>query len=113
MMTWFFRNSGALRRGEIDLAISPTRYLSTIHPSEPLFDDDYVCMAWSGNTEVGERISLEKYLKLGRVVVPFGREQQLPTLEEWFVERFGHQRKIEVVTTAFILLPSYSLGLHA
>jgi LysR family transcriptional regulator, nod-box dependent transcriptional activator len=103
-------DSGALERGEIDLVIAPTRYLSRIHPSEPLFDDDYVCMAWSGNTQFGEHISLETYLKLGHVVVRFGKQQQLPTLDEWFVERFGHQRKIEVVTTAFSLAPQLLIG---
>ena len=37
--------SEALDRGEIDLAITPARYLSAAHPSERLFED---ASAWHG-----------------------------------------------------------------
>jgi LysR family transcriptional regulator, nod-box dependent transcriptional activator len=92
------------------LAIAPNRYLSTAHPSERLFEDRFTCMAWSGNTEIDGEISIDKFLSLGHVVVRFGKHQQLPTLDEWFVERFGHQRRIEVVTTAFNLVPQLLIG---
>ena len=49
-------------------------------------------------------------MSLGHVVVRFGRLQQLPTFDEWFVERFGHQRRIEVITTAFNLVPQLLIG---
>src|SRR5207248_5613865 len=45
----------ALDRGEIDLAITPTKYLVPKHPSERLFDDDFICLAWSENTQVHNR----------------------------------------------------------
>jgi LysR family nod box-dependent transcriptional activator len=99
-----------LERGEFDLAVTPTRYLSPEHPSEPLFDDEFICLVWSGNTRIKRDLSLETYLSLGHVVVRFGRVQQLPSVDEWFVERFGHQRKIEVVTTAFNLVPQLLIG---
>jgi LysR family transcriptional regulator, nod-box dependent transcriptional activator len=102
--------SEPLDRGEIDLAIVPTRFLSTDHPSERLFEDRFTCMAWSGNREIGREISLETFLSLGHVVVRFGKQQQIPTFDEWFVERFGHQRRIEVVTTAFNLMPQLLIG---
>jgi LysR family transcriptional regulator, nod-box dependent transcriptional activator len=103
-------SSEALERGEIDLAITPTRYLSPAHPAERLFDDEFTCVVWSGNRRVNHSISLETYLSLGHVVVRFGRVQQLPTFDEWFVERFGHQRRIEVVTTTFNLVPQLIIG---
>jgi LysR family nod box-dependent transcriptional activator len=102
--------SEPLERGEFDLAVTPTRYLSREHPSEPLFEDEFTCLAWSGNTRIKRDLSLETYLSLGHVVVRFGRHQQLPSVDEWFVERFGHQRKIEVVTTAFNLVPQLVIG---
>ncbi len=102
--------SEALDRGEIDLAIAPTKYLSPTHPSEHLFTDEFVCLVWSGNEQVGRTISLETYLTLGHVVVRFGKHQQLPTFDEWFIERFSHERKIEVVTTAFNLVPQLLIG---
>lgn len=102
--------SEPLERGEIDLEILPTRYLAPGHPSEPLFDDEFVCLAWSGNSRIKRHLSLDTYLSLGHVVVRFGRLQQVPTFDEWFVERFGHQRRIEVVTTAFNLVPQLLIG---
>lgn len=38
----------ALERGEADMMIMPKQYLSENHPSEPLFEDDFVCIAWTG-----------------------------------------------------------------
>jgi LysR family transcriptional regulator, nod-box dependent transcriptional activator len=102
--------SEPLERGEIDLAVTPTRYLSPGHPSEPLFKDEFTCLVWSGNSRIKRDLSLETYLSLGHVVVRFGRLQQLPSFDEWFVECFGHQRRIEVITTAFNLVPQLLIG---
>lgn len=102
--------SEPLERGETDLAVTPTSYLAPGHPSESLFEDDFTCLVWAGNSRVKRDLSLETYLSLGHVVVRFGRLQQLPTFDEWFVERFGHQRRIEVVTTAFNLVPQLLIG---
>jgi len=102
--------SEALDRGEIDLAIAPTKYLSPTHPCEHLFTDEFVCLVWSENDQVDRTISLKTYLSLGHVVVRFGKHQQLPTFDEWFIERFTHERKIEVVTTAFNLVPQLLIG---
>jgi len=102
--------SEPLERGEIDLAVTPARYLSAAHPSEPLFDDEFACVAWSGNNRIKTRLSLETYLSLGHVVVRFGRVQQAATVDEWFVEHFGHRRRIEVVTTTFNLVPQLLIG---
>lgn len=103
-------NSESLERGEIDLAVTPTSYLSTGHPSEPLFEDDFICLLWSENSRVKRDLSLEAYLSLGHVVVRFGKLQQLPSFDQWFVERFGQQRRIEVITTAFNLVPQLLIG---
>jgi LysR family nod box-dependent transcriptional activator len=99
----------AVERGEIDLAITPSRYISPQHPSESLFEDEFVCLVWSQNTQVRD-LSLETYLGLGHVVVRFGRQRQIPTFDEWFLERFEHQRRIEVVTTTFNLVPQLLIG---
>jgi LysR family transcriptional regulator, nod-box dependent transcriptional activator len=103
-------DSEALERGEIDLAITPARLLAPGHPSERLFEDEFTCLVWSGNTQVGSSIPLKTYLKLGHVVVRFGRFQQLTTFDEWFVEQFGRERRIEVITTAFNLVPQLLIG---
>ena len=105
-----FSNDGSqvLERGEIDLSITPRRYLSEKHPSEHLFDDDYVCLVWSGNTNVQRNLSLDQYLALGHVMVQYGRQRQLPAFDEWFGERY--ERRVEVVTTTFNLVPQLLIG---
>jgi LysR family nod box-dependent transcriptional activator len=104
------RSFEELARGEFDLSIAPTMRLPQGHPSEPLFEDEFTCVVWSGNSIVGDTISLETYLSLGHVVVRFGQHQELTTFDEWFMEQFGHLRKVEVVTTAFNLLPQLLIG---
>jgi LysR family transcriptional regulator, nod-box dependent transcriptional activator len=100
----------ALERGDIDLSIAPSIRHSSAHPSEPLFEDEFTCVVWSGNRRLNDTISLEQYLSAGHVVVRFGKHQELTTFDEWFLERFGHERRIEIVTTAFNLLPQLVVG---
>jgi DNA-binding transcriptional LysR family regulator len=99
-----------LERGEIDLSITPERYLSSQHPSERLFDDEYVCAVWSGNKQVKDHLSLEQYLSLGHIVVLYGRTRQVPFFDEWFRAHFEYRRRIDVITTAFNLVPQLLIG---
>lgn len=100
-----------LERGEADLLIMPKQYLSEQHPSEPLFEDDFVCVAWTGNKELrGQAISMHNYLRLGHVVARFGDQQQVPAFEEKFMEHFSGDRRIEVVATGFTLVPQLVVG---
>lgn len=100
----------ALDRGEIDLSIGPAMRLSSAHPSEPLFEDEFICVVWAGNTRVKSAITLAEYLAMGHVVVRFGKHRELTTFDEWFLERFGHERRVEVITTAFNLVPQLVAG---
>jgi DNA-binding transcriptional LysR family regulator len=100
-----------LERGEADLIIMPKQYLAEGHPSEPLFEDEFVCIAWAGNQTLrGHSISMRNYLRLGHVVVRFGEQQQMPAFEEKFMEHFSEARRIEVVTTGFTLVPQLVVG---
>ena len=103
-------DNSELERGEIDLALGPISYLLPGHPSERLFEDEFICLAWSENKEVGRKLSLETYLRLGHVVVRFGRQRERPSFDEWFTRHLGHERRIEVVTTAFNLIPQLLVG---
>lgn len=98
-----------LERGEVDLLIMPVDYTSKLHPAEELFQDRYVCMVWNENPEVGKEITLEHYRKLGHVVVRLGK-QQMHVFDEWVLERMGFERRIEVVSMTFDLLPHVVVG---
>ena len=65
-------SSVGIDRGEIDLAVTPRKYLAEGHPHEQLFEDDYVCVAWADNPMVQRSISLDQYLSLGHVIVRYG-----------------------------------------
>ena len=103
-------DSEALERGEIDLELGPAKYLLPDHPSERLFEDEFTCLVWSGNRQLDDGLSLKTYLKLGHVVVRFGKQRELPAFDEWFTQHLGYERKIEVVTTAFNLVPQLLIG---
>ena len=98
-----------LERGEVDLLIVPPEYTSKLHPSEELFQDRYVCLVWKENPEIGDTISLEQYKNAGHVGVRLGK-QQMHVFDEWFLEREGFKRRIEVVCMTFNLLPLLVVG---
>jgi LysR family nod box-dependent transcriptional activator len=99
----------ALERGEIDLLVLPEKFVSREHPSQPLFTDDFVCICWSGNTTVGESVTLEQFFGLSHVVARPGRTRP-PTIDAWFFERFGQARRVEVVAMNFGTLPHLLIG---
>jgi LysR family transcriptional regulator, nod-box dependent transcriptional activator len=99
----------ALNRGEIDFLVLPRRFVRPDHPSQVLFEEEYVCVCWAGNSAVGDTLSLEQFLQLGHVVSRPGK-QRPPTIDAWFFERFGHSRRIEVVATTFTGVPHLLVG---
>jgi len=103
-------NSGELLvRGEVDLMIVPERYIIEGHPSRLLFEEEHVCVVWQGNTQVGDSLSLEQYMEMGHVSVGFGRTRHM-SIEEWFMNQYGFNRRIEVVTNDFNTLPQLVVG---
>lgn len=98
-----------LERGEVDLLIMPFDYAPKQHPFEELFQDQYVCMLWRDNPDIAGQITLEDYRNLGHVIVRLGK-QQMHVFDEWFLERMGFQRRIEVVSMTFDLLPHLVVG---
>ena len=100
---------GVIERGETDMLIMPAQYLSDAHPSEPLYEETYSCVVWSGNTQVGDSMTLAQYMALGHVTTLFGNKRQ-PSLEEWFLKSSALSRCIEVTTNNFNTLPLLVVG---
>jgi DNA-binding transcriptional LysR family regulator len=96
--------------GEIDLTLGPDRYLVPGHSSERLYEDEFVCLDRSGSRQPDRDRSLDTYLRLGHVAVRFGKHHELPTFDKWFTQHLTHDRRIEVVTTAFNLVPQLLIG---
>jgi DNA-binding transcriptional LysR family regulator len=99
----------ALDRADVDVLIMPDRYLPDSHPKEALFQDEYVCVVAADNPLVRDRLSLDQYLSIGHVLVEFS-SRRMPTLDEWFTFRMGHERRVEVSTMSLSSVPALIVG---
>ena len=87
-------------RGAIDLLVLPEQYITRVkHSHLPWFEDEQVCVVWSGNSAVGDALTFEQYMAMGHVAVRFGDDRSI-TFEEWFLPRYGKQRRVDVSVTA-------------
>lgn len=98
-----------LMRGEIDLMIVPERYIIEGQPSKLLFEEEHVCVVWDANPLVGDSLTLEQYMNMGHVSVGFGRSRHM-SIEDWFMNQYGFNRRLEVITNDFNTLPQLIVG---
>jgi LysR family transcriptional regulator, nod-box dependent transcriptional activator len=101
--------SDHLDHADIDLLIMPAETVTGGYSKESLFVDDYVCIAWAGNPEVGDELSLESFLKAGHVILQWSRGRAL-SLDEFVLSKMGLARRIEVIAMNFGMLPNFVVG---
>jgi DNA-binding transcriptional LysR family regulator len=89
----------ALERADADLLIIPREYCSSEHPAETLLEEQFCCVLWKDSPLAVGPLTREAYLDAGHVVVLPGAGQ--PALEDWFVQRLGVSRRVEVTTYSF------------
>lgn len=99
----------SLERGAVDLLITIDYAISADHPSQILFEDDYVVVGWNGNPAMAGPMTKELYFELGHVTARFGRAR-VSAFEDWFVRRQKRQRRIEIVTHSFLSMPGLVIG---
>ncbi|WP_313803895.1 LysR family transcriptional regulator [Sphingobium sp.] len=99
----------SLERGAIDLLITIDYAISADHPSQILFEDDYVVVGWNGNPAMAMPMTKELYFELGHVTARFGRAR-VSAFEDWFVRRQKRPRRVEIVTHSFLSLPGLVIG---
>jgi LysR family nod box-dependent transcriptional activator len=103
--------SQSLEEGDIDLLLSARELLSAGHPSELLFKDDFVCLAWAQNPLIGKHLALEQFLALAHVAVKYGKHG-VSHIEERFFRSTGFHRRVEVVVSSFNTVPHMVVGTH-
>lgn len=92
---------GVFERGMIDLLIMPELYVSRLqHPQVELFRDEQVCMMCREAAAGISVLSMEEYLSRGHIAVRLGNEASL-AFEEWFLPRYGQQRRVECTVDLF------------
>lgn len=97
------------KRGEHELLLIAEQGSVANCERHHIFEDDYVCVVWSGNKNVGRTITTEQYLSMPHVVAqfPYGR---LNTHDEQYLQRIGLKRNVAVTTPTFTLVPLFVIG---
>lgn len=98
-----------LERGQIDLLLTIDYAISSDHPSQVLFEDDYVVVGDASNPAMEGDMTREKYFSLGHVTARFGKSRT-PAFDDWFVRRQKTQRRIEVVAPTFLSQTALVVG---
>jgi LysR family transcriptional regulator, nod-box dependent transcriptional activator len=93
-------------RGEAELLLIPEQFAARTCDREHIFDEEYVCVVWSGNKRVGRFLSIDQYLSMPHVVVriPHGRQV---TQDQQHLDRLGYERVVAATTPTFALAPIF------
>lgn len=95
--------SERLNVGEIDFAIFPAEIDSSL-PSEPLFDDTWVCAAWDKHPSLGEELTIEEFLKHPHMAFNISDPGHVSVADE-FLARGGYERNVVASTESFTAAP--------
>ncbi|CAN7778257.1 LysR family transcriptional regulator [Variovorax sp. LjRoot175] len=98
-----------LERGEADLLIIPTGFMSPDHPREVLYKEDFVCMVWRDAELARGELTFERYVSAEHVVMQ-PNNGRVDAFEGWFLKRYGVTRRVEVLTYSFITLLALLVG---
>lgn len=88
-----------LERGEADLLIIPQDFCSADHPSLPLLTERFCCVLWQGSRLTQGTLTEARYLAARHVIVQPGDGL---ALSDWFMQKLGVQRQVEVSTFSFL-----------
>ncbi len=99
----------SLERGFVDLLLTVDFGMTSDHPSQILFDDDYVVIGCKGNPKMKGPMTKELYFELGHVTCRFGKAR-VPAFDDWFMRRQKQQRRIEIVAPSFLSIPGLVVG---
>ena len=99
----------SLERGFVDLLLTVDFGMTADHPSQILFDDDYVVIGCANNPEMQKPMNKELYFELGHVTCRFGKAR-VPAFDDWFMRRQKQQRRIEIVAPSFLSIPGLVSG---
>lgn len=98
-----------MERGQVDFLLTVDFAISADHPSEILFEDDYVIIGCSQNPAMQTELDEETYFSLGHVTSRFGKTRIL-SFDDWFTRRKSRERRMELVAPSFLSIPSLLIG---
>ncbi len=99
----------SLERGFVDLLLTVDFGMTSDHPSQILFDDDYVVIGCELNPAMAGPMTKDVYFELGHVTSRFGKAR-IPAFDDWFMRRQKQQRRIEIAAPSFLSIPGLVAG---
>ena len=102
-------SSPLLAEGKVDFLITPQGLTFPQHPCVPLFSDDFSCIVWSGNSEVGASLTTEEYLGMRHVSVNLGPKNP-KHIEQKSLDMLGIERRIVVFAPTFAAVADTVVG---
>src|SRR5215472_14176513 len=94
-----------LRDGEADFVIEPVEIMPDVTlPRSRLFADRWLCCVWEGTAKVGDRMTMETYLRLGHLVYSAVRGHPISLVDTYLAEA-KVPRRIEFTVESFLLAP--------
>lgn len=88
--------------GKLDFQVTPEDFLSPDHPSELLFEERHVVVGCRSNPVFRTEMTSRAFYECGHVAVRIGG---VPTFAERHMAQQGDERRIEVTTISFSLVP--------
>lgn len=101
--------SEQLRRGEVDLIISPAEYALPDVPTEPLYEERYVLAGWRDHPIFREPLTEEAVFAYGHIALAVGN-QRSATVGDKQLALLGRARNVEVTAASFAVLPWLLVG---
>ena len=100
----------AFERGSIDMLIIPEQYASRLqHPQSEVLRDEHVCMMCAESARDIRKLTMDDYLNRSHVSIRLGNDVSL-AFEEWFLPRYGRQRRVDCTVDQFSIAPLLVMG---
>lgn len=101
--------SPLLNEGQADFLITPQGLTFPLHPHVPLFSDDFSCIVWAGNKDVGDSLTAAEYLAMRHVSVTLGPKNPRH-IEQKSLDMLGIERRIVVFAPTFNAVADTIIG---
>lgn len=94
--------------GMVDLVLCPQGMADPEYPGVPVFNDEYVCIAWQENNQIGAELTLDDFTRLAHVVRVNPAADAAG--DERAVRESGLTRRLAAAVPTFALLPRLVVG---
>jgi len=98
-----------LEHRQNDFVVLPEELASQNHPRAKLYDERYVCIAWKGNAQLANSLSLEQFLEATHVIAEFA-DSRSQSLDGNALAALGYVRKVGMAVEQFTLIPEFIVG---